>query len=262
MTLAVLNWVIFAALPLPPPVVLIHGILGTPGSLETWRAALLTTRDVFVPPVAGPFGWTMNMSRQCEQLAQEINDWTADVPEVDLVGFSQGGLLGRCVVEERALSAKVRKLVTVATPHGGLYYELCPGCTPPAYTVDPFDIERFEKNNKFLAPLNNQGPMSSTRRADALARLSLFAMAWSKTDGLLNPPETAAFGSFCPVDSRSKSLPLRVCGLNQTAAYRALALKNVVMRTARFDCTHAEITAPDCINRQGGLLEIVSSWLD
>jgi hypothetical protein len=103
---------------------LVHGFLATPGILGGLAARLsrmgYCTHDV---DLGGIFG-RINV-RPIEELArvvaerveQLVHDHTRQ--RIDLVGHSEGGLVGRYYVQKLNGADRVRHLVTLGTPHRG-----------------------------------------------------------------------------------------------------------------------------------------------
>ena len=138
--------------PTPPeasrPVLLVPGFLDGPGSFRSLGRHLrregFDTRAVRLRPRLG----TCSLHVFARQLAAEI--WPYD--EVDIVGFSMGGLVSRLYVQRHGGAARVRRLITLATPHGGSHLaralpqqatrEMRPG-SPFLRDLDS-DIERLE----------------------------------------------------------------------------------------------------------------------
>ena len=247
----------------PDPVVLVHGLLGTPSSLRAWEGALAATRAVFVPSSNAGFDSLAPLPKQCLMLAHELNAWVAErnVTRVSLIGFSQGGLLARCLVENSMLTAQVTTLVTIAAPNAGVYYNACAICVPAAYAVNPWNYAEYVATNRFLAPLNNEGPERKQDRAHALSRLVAFVMVWSPVDGVLQPPETAKLQFY-----KEQHGELRLQPLADMPAYAGLELAEAPLVVLQTACTHAEFTSIGCMARppvglETSLLKVLEEYL-
>ena len=103
------------------PVLLLHGFLATPRVVTGLAARLARsgyrTHDV---DLGGRFN-----ARPIEELArvvaERIEQLVRDHPHarIDLVGHSEGGLIGRYYVQKLNGACRVRHLVTLGTPHRG-----------------------------------------------------------------------------------------------------------------------------------------------
>lgn len=74
--------------------------------------------------------WHTKFSNQAKEACQKVleNDVLSSSPEINAIGFSQGGLLARYIAEGCNIKGKVRNLVTVGTPNMG--YVDPPKCQP------------------------------------------------------------------------------------------------------------------------------------
>lgn len=106
--------------PLPPlepggptPVVLLHGLMGSPGNFGATAQALLDCGAPVVAPLYGERG-TVGV----EKSFRELLDATASLPTFDIVGHSLGGYLGLRLAAERP--GTVRTLVGVGACFRGL----------------------------------------------------------------------------------------------------------------------------------------------
>lgn len=105
------------------PVVLAHGIMGFealkvgPVRLEYFRGVADSLRPVTpgvhlfrVPPMA-------SVAVRAERLAEKIR--ALDVPRVNVIAHSMGGLDARWAIARLGLGERIASLVTIATPHHG-----------------------------------------------------------------------------------------------------------------------------------------------
>lgn len=101
-----------------PAVVLVHGIFDNGGIFTDMRRRLeqegLQTFAIDLKPASG---W-----RGIVPLAQQLAAFIDALPNtgrLDLVGFSMGGIVVRYYLQRLAGAARVRRLVTIASPHLG-----------------------------------------------------------------------------------------------------------------------------------------------
>ena len=106
------------------PVLLVHGFLATPRAVR-WLAGRLgrfgyCPHDVDLGGLFGRFN-----ARPIEELAGVVAERVEQLARehrcerIDLVGHSEGGLIGRYYVQKLDGARRVRHLVTLGTPHRG-----------------------------------------------------------------------------------------------------------------------------------------------
>jgi len=162
----------------------------------------------------------------------------------DFIGMSQGGLLARGYVEQ-CNGFPVRNLITLVSPHGGVYLPL-EGFHPYGpfiqahvsfsnYWRDPTALADYQ--HTYLANLNNENlTENSTKNKAQMESLANFVLVWSPNDDILAPPESGKFSTF--------DATLRVIPVQDTVIYAALGLKQLD-QLARFhtfetNCSHKE----------------------
>src|SRR5262245_66294606 len=106
------------------PILLVHGFLATPfvvGPLAGRLARLgYCPHDVDLGGLLGRFN-----ARPVEELARVVAERVEQLARdhqrerIDLVGHSEGGLIGRYYVQKLGGAFRVRHLVTLGTPHRG-----------------------------------------------------------------------------------------------------------------------------------------------
>lgn len=110
--------------PLPPldqtegtPVLLLHGLMGSPGNFERTARALLELGAPVVAPLYGQRG-TVRLERSFAELLGFTGDILAGAERIDIVGHSLGGHLGLRLAHE--FPGRVRTLVGVGAAFRGL----------------------------------------------------------------------------------------------------------------------------------------------
>ncbi len=102
------------------PVILIGGYANSPSGWDEWKRSLEADGfEVFIfdPPTVG--------LGDMEESARAVADYILEVRrktgrKVDVVGFSEGGVLARMAVARLGALGSVDRLVSLATPHGGV----------------------------------------------------------------------------------------------------------------------------------------------
>lgn len=110
--------------PLPPleqtpgtPVLLLHGLMGSPGNFERTARGLLELGAPLAAPLYGLRG-TVPLERSFGELADVAGDILATRERIDIVGHSLGGHLGLRLAHE--FPGRVRTLVGVGAAFRGL----------------------------------------------------------------------------------------------------------------------------------------------
>ena len=231
-------------------IVFVHGILATDTNVEDWtRYARHLGYDTLAPKIGnGVYDSVfMKPENQCNALADEINNWTCVEDRIALIGFSQGGLLARCVVEEGMLHAKISKLITVASPNRGIYYMGCPFCTVPRFGVDPHNPHTT--HNVFISQLNNEGAYYLPHRKANIEKLSSLGAIVATLDTVVVPPQSAVYSYY------NNDTPPRIVPLLSSAWYNSnvIGLKSLFRRNAlhmtSVNCTHTTIASKPCMDK-------------
>lgn len=111
------------------PAILVPGIGGDHEHLRDLQSALEDDLGTPVwiaafPPYSGVPEAARLLSHQIAGLSHTSSGWPAAIGEIDIIGYSMGGLVARWLVEiedsARALERlRARKLITLGTPHNG-----------------------------------------------------------------------------------------------------------------------------------------------
>ncbi len=102
-----------------PPIILLHGYMMNRTNW-LWFGRALARHGL------GPlYGFTYNSLAPVDASARRLDGFVAEVlrreraQRVDIVAHSLGGLVSRYYIEKQGGAARVRRLVTIATPHHG-----------------------------------------------------------------------------------------------------------------------------------------------
>lgn len=105
----------------PRPIIAVHGYAM---SRTCFRSLARRLADAGLGPVLGFEYWSLG---RVERAAQDLGAYIERVcrdtgsPEVDIIGHSMGGVVGRYYITLGGGSARVRHLVTIGSPHNGSY---------------------------------------------------------------------------------------------------------------------------------------------
>src|SRR5678816_4345430 len=103
--------------PDAPPVLIIHGFLGTRGSMYLLERRLVDDGFVVVSFNLGPLN-TRDIRRSAFLIHRKIERILAQTPtqKIDIIGHSMGGLIGLYYVKKLGGHLRVRKLIMMGTP--------------------------------------------------------------------------------------------------------------------------------------------------
>jgi triacylglycerol lipase len=157
------------------PVVLIHGIFDTAAKLEPMVQFLNDLGFRPFAPTLAPSDGAVGLDELALQLRFFVDE---HIPEgrFDLIGFSMGGLIGRYYLQRLGGIERVRRFISVSSPHRGSYW---------AYTVNNAGCRQMRPGSEFLRGLN--------RDAKTLARVS-FASLWTPMDLMIVPSWSSRLG--------------------------------------------------------------------
>jgi triacylglycerol lipase len=160
----------------PSPVILVHGIGDTPDVFGP-MAAVLRARGhephaVAMTPASGRVG----LDRLALQLQAYI-DVRIGSEQVGLVGFSMGGLVARYYVQRLGGISRVRRFLTLSTPHRGSWW---------ARLLANEGGVQMRPGSEFLADLD--------RDAEVLEQVG-FVSLWTPCDLMILPARSSVIAS-------------------------------------------------------------------
>ena len=160
----------------PRSVVLVHGIFDTArifSRMEQWLAAAgFRPLSLNLAPSDGSSG----LPALAEQLASFVDERIPFDQPFDLIGFSMGGLVSRYYVQRLGGIGRVRRFITLSTPHYGSLV---------AYAKGNEGSRQMRPGSAFLHELN--------RDASMLGRLK-FASIWTPFDLMIIPATSSCLG--------------------------------------------------------------------
>ena len=139
-----------------PPVLLIHGFLGTRGSMYLLERRLVEDGFVVVSFNIGTLN-VRDIRRSAFMIHRKIERVLAQTPwqKIDIVGHSMGGLIGLYYVKKLGGHTRVRKLVMMGTPIHGTWSALAGVVTLGLWSTSSWQLL---PRSRFLDELA-QGPM-------------------------------------------------------------------------------------------------------
>ena len=111
--------------PASPPVLMIHGFLGTRGSMYVLERRLVEDGFVVVSFNLGTLN-VRDIRRSAFLIHRKIERILSQTPSqrIDIIGHSMGGLIGLYYVKKLGGHARVRKLIMMGTPIRGTWAAL------------------------------------------------------------------------------------------------------------------------------------------
>lgn len=241
------------------PIVVLHGLESSGEKLIPFCSWIEDTfkRKVFNMEIGNGEKTSLftPLNEQLDELCKSIYNIVELEQGFDFIGISQGGLLARGYVEECNLFP-VRNLITLVTPHGGVFLNAINGdmysdfsqkhLSISNYWRDPFKIDSYLDKCSYLPIINNEKVIKdkSEKRKEQICNLSNFVMIWSPIDGVIYPAESGKFSFY---DNNLNIIPLE-----KTELYKndALGLKflneNGRLFMYKTNCTHIDHRNPKC----------------
>ncbi len=143
--------------PDAPPVLIIHGFLGTRGSMYMLERRLVEDGFVVVSFNLGTLN-VRDIRRSAFLIHRKIERILSQTPSqrIDIIGHSMGGLIGLYYVKKLGGHARVRKLIMMGTPVRGTWYALAGVLTLGLWSTSSWQLL---PRSRFLDELA-QGPMA------------------------------------------------------------------------------------------------------
>jgi pimeloyl-ACP methyl ester carboxylesterase len=142
--------------PARPPVLLIHGFLGTRGSMYMLERRLVESGFVVVSFNIGTLN-VRDIRRSAFLIHRKIERVLAQTPfqKIDIIGHSMGGLIGLYYVKKLGGHARVRRLVMMGAPVRGTWMALAGVATLGLWSTSSWQLL---PRSRFLDELA-QGPL-------------------------------------------------------------------------------------------------------
>lgn len=164
-----------AASPPPDrhPVLLLHGIWRS-GAVFRTMTRYLAERGFAVHSLdLVPSDGRVGLDRLAEQVAAYIEATFPPGSPLDLVGFSMGGIVGRYYVQRLGGIERVRRFITISSPHHGSHW---------AHVQKLPGYLQLRPRSPFIEDLNSDVAM--------LSRLN-FTSIWTPLDLMILPPSSS-----------------------------------------------------------------------
>lgn len=217
------------------PLAIFHGINDFCGSTHNMELVEYLGRDLGVyveciEVVSGAFNSIFKpMSYQVEDACNIIKSNPNFQKKFNVMGISQGTLIGRYIIEKCQMKGKVMRYLSLNGPQMGigwipkltcgtfcdmivnitapLGYKLTGFIAPTSYLRFRYDQEYYEQHNVFLKELNNENEIKDEEVYNRFSSLEKVMLVKSKNDTVITPIESSWFEFW---DKEGKEIvPLR-----------------------------------------------------
>lgn len=267
-------YALYCALCHAYPTIVMHGIASNKYQLEEFSEELskeinLSDSKIYNMEIQNG-EWTsvfMNLNRQCRIFSENINNLNITEEKINLIGFSQGGLIARCYVEKYSHKNKnVNTLITIGSPNMGIFIpsmSILSNIINPIkeYWKNPFKYSNYIETNDFLVYINNDKNHEDYENyKNNIINLNYFLVIWSPIDNIITPVESSKF-EFYDTESAEKNNKLEIKPLKNSSIYHNLGLKeldaNNKLMFFQFYCKHDEFKLPKCFDNKMLLKKII-----
>jgi triacylglycerol lipase len=174
------------------PIVLVHGLKDTSYKMRH-IAKYLRERgwEVFDIDLL-PSNGDARLEILAGQLADLIDRTFAPQQQIDLLGYSMGGIVSRYYLQRLGGLERVGRFITISAPHKG---------TIAAYFSQRTGCMQMRPDSKFMQDLNSD--------VDRLKRVN-FTSLWTRFDLIILPPTSSQLGIGTDIEIPALAHPLMV----------------------------------------------------
>lgn len=172
-----------------------------------------------------------SFNHQCEEACRILNDDPMFHSDFSIVGISQGGLIGRSIIQRCQTKGTVKRYISISSPHMGvavipkltcgfvcnvynnilgklIYTDFFQNNLGPAgYYRDRNNFHNYINYSTFLADLNNERKEKNTKYIEQILKLEKMMLVMSVKDTIVQPKTSAWFEFY---DRRGKDvIPLK-----------------------------------------------------
>ena len=135
--------------PIKRPIFLVHGLWNNPKLFTKLIEKIQVDDDqLFSPHLPHKFGKT-SLRQLARDLNSKIEELVGPEIEIDIVGFSMGGLISRIWLQNHNGFLRTKRFFSIGTPHLGTYTaQLIPSSVMPG-------IAEMKRGSSLLSQLNN-----------------------------------------------------------------------------------------------------------
>jgi len=162
--------------PTMRPVVLVHGIFDSAQIFNSMAEFLKEHGFRPLAPSLIPSSGAAGLDELALQVRAFVDDHLPSGEGFDLIGFSMGGLVSRYYVQRLGGAKRVRRLITISSPHHGSYW---------AYVMNNIACHQMRPGSNFLKELNQDAKMLEHVR---------FVSLWTPLDLMIVPASSSRLG--------------------------------------------------------------------
>ena len=131
------------------PIFLVHGLWNNPRLFEKLVKKIKEDDyELFIPHLPHKYGHT-SLSRLARDLDFKIQELVSPETEIDIVGFSMGGLISRYWLQKCNGFLRTKRFFSIGSPHFGTFTaQMIPSFLMPG-------IAEMKRGSSFLSQLNN-----------------------------------------------------------------------------------------------------------
>lgn len=232
------------------PVLILHGIMSGNRTLKSFKERIQMTHPgtkIVIPNNYSHWASLEPMWNQVLEFGELMMQMSEEYPDgINLIGYSQGGLIARCILEQFP-NHNVKTFISLSAPQGGQYgtkflhtifpelvretaYELFYSTMGQHISVgnfwnDPHHQHLFFKYSTFLPFVNNiNNTLNSYLFKQGLLRLREMILIGGPNDSVITPWQSSQFGHFTKNES--------VVELQDTEGYKqdSLGLRTLDMQ--------------------------------
>ena len=135
--------------PKKRPIFLVHGLWNNPKLFEKLiKKIKVDDYQLYRPHLPHKFGKT-SLRRLAKDLDSKIEELVGPEIEIDIVGFSMGGLISRLWLQKHNGFLRTKRFFSIGTPHFGTYTaQMIPSSFMPG-------IAEMKRGSSLLSQLNN-----------------------------------------------------------------------------------------------------------
>ena len=164
----------------PGPVLLVPGYGGAAAGMDKLAIRLRAAgRQVSVLSLPGEGTGDLNAQADALDIAAR-QAMAGGAQSVDVVGYSAGGVVARIWVRDHGGAARVRRVVTLGSPHHGTDLAVVAGLLAPASC--PLACQELEPGSDLITGLN---------RGDETPAGPEWVSIWTNKDLVVSPPDSA-----------------------------------------------------------------------
>ncbi len=177
--------------PVAPPILLIHGFLGTRGSMYLLEKRLRDDGFMVISFNIGAVN-TRDIRRSAFLIRTKVERILADSPwqKIDILGHSMGGLIGLYYAKKLGGAARIRKLIMMGTPVQGTWIALAGIATLGLWSTSSWQLL---PRSRFLDELA-AGPMPPELEVYTLAAARDWVVPLARTKVPGSTPVTVPLG--------------------------------------------------------------------